>query len=49
LKNKLKLKAKGKKFYKNTHGKVYRIKSNHKRRKKIQLMKRQARAVETSM
>jgi len=48
LKNKLKLKAKGKKFYKNTHGKVYRIKSNHKRRKKIMLMKRHARVLHGS-
>jgi hypothetical protein len=41
LKNKLKLKAKGKRFYQNTHGKVYRVKSSHKRREKILLMKRQ--------
>jgi hypothetical protein len=39
--NKTKLKAKGKRYYKNTHGNVYRIKSNFKLNKKILLRKRQ--------
>lgn len=41
LKKKTKLKAKGKKYYKNTHGDVYRIKPNYKISKKILLKKRQ--------
>ena len=43
MKNKLKLKAKGKKYYKNTHGKIYRVKSNYKIRKQNLLRKRQKR------
>jgi hypothetical protein len=38
---KTKLKAKGKKYYKNTHGTVYRVKPNNKLSKKILLRKRQ--------
>jgi len=38
--NKTKLKAKGKKYYKNTHGTVYRVKQ--KLNKRVLLKKRQA-------
>jgi hypothetical protein len=37
----MKLKAKGKRFYKNTHGKIYRIKPNYKLSKQMLLRKRQ--------
>jgi len=38
---KTKLKAKGKRYYKNTHGNLYRIKPNFKLNKKILLRKRE--------
>ena len=41
MKNKLKLKAKGKRYYQNTHGQVYRVKSTHKLRKQTLLRQRQ--------
>jgi hypothetical protein len=47
--NKTKLKAKGKKYYKNTHGTVYRIKPNYKLNKKNLLKKRQSRADEAQL
>jgi hypothetical protein len=42
LKRKVKLKAKGKRFYQNTHGKIYRVKPKPKVRKAVEL-KRQKR------
>jgi hypothetical protein len=41
LKKKTKLKAKGTKYYKNTHGKVYRVRPNPKANKRKVLQKRQ--------
>jgi len=41
LKKKVKLKAKGKKYYQNTHGKIYRVKAKTKLAKAKQLKKRQ--------
>jgi len=41
LKRKVKLKAKGKKYYQNTHGKIYRVKAKTKLAKAKQLKKRQ--------
>jgi len=41
LKKKTKLKSKGKKYYQNTHGKVYRVKPNPKANKRKLLQKRQ--------
>ncbi len=38
---KVKLKAKGKKYYKNTHGNIYRIKPKYKASKKALLLKRE--------
>ncbi len=43
MKKKSKLKAKGKRFYRNTHGQVFRVESSHKLLKKILLKKRQRR------
>ena len=40
---KVKLKAKGKKYYKNTHGNVYRVKPNPKQSKQMALKKLQRR------
>jgi hypothetical protein len=39
LKQKVKLKAKGKKYYQNTHGKIYRVKAKPKLRKASELKK----------
>jgi hypothetical protein len=41
LNKKTKLKAKGSKYYTNTHGKVYRVKPNPKANKRKLLQKRQ--------
>jgi len=43
LTKKVKLKAKGKKYYKNTHGNVYRVKPNPKQSKQMALKKLQRR------
>ena len=43
LKRKVKLKAKGKKYYQNTHGKIYRVKPNPKLNKRMLLEKVQRR------
>jgi hypothetical protein len=41
LKSKPKLRAKGKKVYRNSQGKIYRVKANPKTTKKLLLQKRQ--------
>jgi hypothetical protein len=38
------LRNKGNKLYQNTHGTVFRAKTNNKRRKKMELLKRQRKA-----
>ena len=43
MKRKVKLKAKGKKYYQNTHGKIYRVKPNPKHNKRMLLEKVQRR------
>jgi len=43
LKRKLKLKTKGKKYYTNTHGNIYRVKPNPKLSKQLALKKLQRR------
>ncbi len=41
MKKKVKLKAKGKRYYQNTHGKIYRVKPKPKFSKQMLLKKRQ--------
>jgi len=41
LKKKTKLKAKGKRFYQNTHGKIYRVKPKTKLSRRLFLKKQQ--------
>lgn len=50
LKQKTKLKAKGKRFYQNTHGKIYRVKPKSKlgQRKLLNKLRRQIAAAQVS-